>query len=128
MEKLYTKYEQYDDIEVAFFEPGIMINIEENINNTDILKEVFSKNNLYMTKNNMILMSNVTDKVLQYISNWYYKLLTTSYNKDFSKPDRIYKHMTIFVKDKNGIAGGPLYKLSPFIISQEKREVIFEII
>lgn len=57
MEKLYAKYENDNDVQVELRESIIMR--LDTLNNKDMLKEVFTKDNLYNDNNQFIVLNNI---------------------------------------------------------------------
>lgn len=133
MEKLYDKYENDNNVQVELRE-SIIMRLDTLINK-DILKEVFTKDNLYNDNNQFIILNNINDNVLCYIDKWMryisnpgigmktYPMLLDIEN------DVRNERMCIWLtdKDKNKISLTH-YILVPYSLSIENRAAVFKIL
>lgn len=133
MEKLYAQYENDNNLQVELRESIIMR--LDTLNNKDMLKEAFTKDNLYNDNNQFIILNNINDNVLYYIDKWMrYISNPRSGMKTYPmlldiENDVRNERMCIWLedKDKNKISLTH-YILVPYSLSIENRVAFFKIL
>lgn len=138
MEKLYTKYENDNNVQVELRE-SIIMKVDIGNSRKSTLKNVFTKDNLYIKKdefdNKSILLTNLSDATLFYLDIW------MRYIRNPETCMKIYptvldiesdirnEYMSIWLEDETKTeVPSSYYRIIPYSLSIEKREVIFRII
>lgn len=138
MEKLYTKYENDNNVQVELRE-SIIMRVDIGNSRKSILKNVFTKNNLYIKKDEFdtksILLSNLSDATLFYLDIWMryirhpetcIKIYPTVLDIE---SDIRNEYMSIWLEDKTKTeVPSSYYRIIPYSLSIEKREVLFRIV
>lgn len=138
MEKLYTKYENDNNVQVELRE-SIIMKVDIGNSRKSTLKNVFTKDNLYIKKdefdNKSILLTNLSDATLFYLDIW------MRYIRNPETCMKIYptvldiesdirnEYMSIWLEDETKTeVPSSYYRIIPYSLSIEKREVLFRII
>lgn len=138
MEKLYAQYENDNNVQVELRE-SIIMRVDIGNSRKSTLKNVFTKDNLYIKKdefdNKSILLTNLSDATLFYLDIW------MRYIRNPETCIKIYptvldiesdirnEYMSIWLEDETKTeVPSSYYRIIPYSLSIEKREVIFRII
>lgn len=138
MEKLYTKYENDNNVQVELRE-SIIMRVDIGNSRKSTLKNVFTKDNLYIKKDEFdtksILLTNLSDATLFYLDIW------MRYIRNPETGIKIYptvldiesdirnEYMSIWLEDETKTeVPSSYYRIIPYSLLIEKREVLFRIV
>lgn len=138
MEKLYAQYENDNNVQVELRE-SIIMRVDIGNSRKSTLKNVFTKDNLYIKKdefdNKSILLTNLSDATLFYLDIW------MRYIRNPETGIKIYptvldiesdirnEYMSIWLEDETKTeVPSSYYRIIPYSLLIEKREVLFRIV